>query len=633
MSAKRTQTRKRVDLRNQTKVDLPKDYPWKVLESLAHDLSDCFNKEELSGLLEVTRKRDYEQYQHLSSAWSPQSLNSSEISPHEFGAKYQVGSLLKKYRFPSDNKCRTEAALKKFRDAEVTCKDFNLNRWKDLDSLPWGTLSTALTNATGFLSKLLGEELPSRTSLTEWSRHGPGANLDTKKSAVSSYDKYKNWPYSCTKDALGHARLAIESDERWLGALEDDYRSRYGIKPWELLDRQVFWENVLHVVPGNRITFVPKNAQTDRSIAIEPAMNLYLQLGVDGYIRRKLKRWGVDLDSQEKNKELARQGSLHWQTEDPFVTLDLAAASDTISIDVCRLMLPPAWFSYLMELRSPFGECDGEIFEFEKISSMGNGFTFALESALFFAITYGVSCATQGSYDRDEIAVFGDDIICRQSISSQVVTLLNLCGFSINHDKSFFKGPFRESCGADWFKGHPVRPVFLDELPSTVMGLYCDFNRLRRILSLRSWGSEQYTLERIIRWIPEKFRRIQGPVSDELFDAYLHSSKPRGGLRNGVYTFKRILVKSKSLSGNSFFFRKLMHPLRPGHEIPPLWFKLRWGGAQVQGAGGRFTITSRQSVKVGLTNSQTSYWSDEYGETLPTWPPLPKYQGWWIKGT
>jgi len=43
---------------------------------------------------------------------------------------------------------------------------------------------------------------------------------------------------------------------------------------------------------------------------------------------------------------------------------------------------------------------------------------------------------------------------------------LDLLGFSVNASKSFSEGAFRESCGADWFYGQPVRPVFIRKLDS-----------------------------------------------------------------------------------------------------------------------------------------------------------------------
>lgn len=552
------------NLQSHLKVRPSKEYPWKVLFSLVEDHRHCLNSDELEVIRQIVRKRDYDGYLSLSQAWGPQSITPSELATKEnFRAKYQVASLLKKFRFPSGNSARKEAALKKFQAAESICKDFNEVGYKCLVDLQDRDELRAFTYARSFLRRVLGAELPSHEQLTMWSRHGPGANLDTKMGLTSLYHKYSEWPYSCTSDAYWHARHAICADERWLGALEDDYRTRHDVPKTAILDQDMFWANVLNVVEGNRITFVPKNSQTDRSIAIEPSLNLYLQLGVDGYIRRRLKRWGVDLDDQTKNQRLALEGSRAWRSPDPYVTLDLAAASDTVSLKLCEIMLPPSWNCYLRELRSPKGNLEGSTLQYEKISSMGNGYTFALESAIFASLAYGVMRVVRGSFDRNEMAIYGDDIIVRSSCAGLMVKMLTVCGFSINPEKSFFEGPFRESCGADWYNGESVRPVFLTTQPSTVMELWNDANRLQRLMERHQLMWENQTCKLIDRWIPEVFKEFVGPYSDTEFDSYRHVPLPQGKYRNGLWKFNRVVVVPKRLNvGHNFLFRKLMSPLR-----------------------------------------------------------------------
>lgn len=611
------------ELNREVQVRVPTDYPWRVLDAISNDLACCLDTDSLAELKGVVRSRDYNRYLALSEAWSPQStIHSRGISVEQFYAKYQASALLKKYQFPTDSEARRATALKKFKAAEEACYTFNREGSRQLAYLSDTNELQIYTYAREFLSRLLGEELPERKVLTLWSRHGPGSNLDTKEGRISLYDKYSAWPYSCTRGARELAKLSIQDDERWLGALEDDYRRVKGIEPWRILDQDRFWSDVLHVVPGNKICFVPKNSQTDRSIAIEPCMNLYLQLGVDGYIRRRLKRWGVDLDDQTKNQELARRGSKHWMEEDSFVTLDLSAASDSISLEVCRLLLPPQWYRYLIKLRSPVGVCEGETIVYNKISSMGNGYTFALESAIFASVIYGVEMLLKGSFNRDEIAVFGDDLIVRYSSSSLVVQMLNRCGFTLNPEKSFMEGPFRESCGADWFGGMPVRPVFLSAKPSTVMELWNDSNRLRRVLSLRVMGFEFESTKLIRRWIPEQFLNCRGPLSDQDFDSYEHSPTPTVKWKEGSWLFPRLVARPKSRKGDSILFRKLMHTLRAAEQREPYRCDT-WGGLRLSGKGSRFTVTKRSAVAVGYSYSPAFHWQDQYsdlGSMGPIWP-------------
>jgi hypothetical protein len=372
----------------------------------------------------------------------------------------------------------------------------------------------------------------------------------------------------------------------------------------------MFWSNVLNVVPGNKITFVPKSYETHRTIAIEPTMNLYLQLGVDGFFRSRLKRWSIDLDQQLKNRRLALRGSIA-DGVDSLVTLDLSMASDTISTSLCRHLLPLEWYDYLMKLRSPFGDLDGKSIHYEKISSMGNGYTFALESLIFGALVYGAIKAMQGTVNMEDIAIFGDDIIVPKSTVSTVISVLKKAGFQLNIDKSFLKGPCRESCGADWFKGRPMRPVFLRKQPEHVKELFNDYNRLKRILDLRFGISNSCVKDLIMKWIPTKFQTLKGPLSDEEFDTYIHTSKTGGHLyRHGCWKFRRLVRRPRLLYGKAigdFHFRKLMSNLNPNPE-PNLWQKDKDIG------GSTFEVPNRKAWYFAYTKSASSEWKSNYAE-------------------
>jgi hypothetical protein len=285
-----------------------------------------------------------------------------------------------------------------------------------------------------------------------------------------------------------------------------------------------------------------------------------------------------------------------------------------------------------MAIRSPTGDLDGEIISFEKISSMGNGYTFALESAIFTSIVFGVTKALSGKYDKDSCAVFGDDIIVKKPYVNLVVRTLNLFGFRINDEKSFMHGYFRESCGADWFKGTPVRPVFLTDIPTTVMELWCDVNRFRRFLSLRVGMEESKTEQMLDTWIPKELRTIVGPYSDEEFDSYKHTRRPRLRYSGYLWETSRLVITSKRLRGDDFLFRKLMAPLR-GTDQPLSFNNKSWRGGKVVAGGSVFDITAVNSVIPCVTPLQTSIWSEEYTELLTVYSNSLKnrrlpVQGW-----
>lgn len=592
---------------------LPQTYVWKVLRSLTDDLSDYLHPEDLEMIDYIIRLRDFQSYLCLSDIWGLQSMNSQGIlSFDELKARYFLASLLKKFQFPSEKSSRRDKAKKKFLQAESQCKHFNTVGFKQLTADGEET-AEFVTYARSFLKKLLGPVCPTLPQLVDSSRHGPGGNLDTQDGQVSSYYKYANWPYSCTLRALPVARFLIESDKRWLGALEDDYRERFNLPKHTILNQQEFWENVLVVKDFNRVGFVPKNALTDRSIAPEPTMNVMLQLAVEGHIRKYLKRWDINLDSQTKNQRLSRLGSITNQ----YATIDLSAASDTISLKLCELLLPEDWYNYLLRIRSPKGVLDGEEIVYSKISSMGNGFTFALESAIFAAVVFAVQKLKTGTINTANVAIYGDDIIVESSIAKDVCLYLRKCGFTVNSDKSFFEGPIRESCGTDWHCGRSLRPVFLNEHPTGVTELWCDINRIKRSLSLLFGIEKSKTEQLMCSWIPDKFKGIKGPLSDTDFDSYLHSNSFAGiPYVNGCWEYTRLVPTIPRVRGCSkFFFRKLMHNLKPaeqGIKFDKTKFKVEIK-SNLESCGSRFTVVpGYSSVNFGKKVSRASIWPVEY---------------------
>jgi hypothetical protein len=592
-------------------IRIPEDYPWKVLSALAYDLADVLGADNLNLISLIIRERDVYAYRILSEEWGLQFCNSPNNSDSLAlrRAKYQISALLSRFQFKGDKDLRQAAAIGKFLDAETACHDYNLSGYRDLVASKTEFQTEVFTNAKGFLEKLLGNNCPTHEILTKWSRHGPGANLDTQGGQIDIYNKYLNWPYSCTQLALPYAIFLIKSDKRWLGFLEDDYRNKNNIPMHVIIDQKKFIQSLFTIVPGNKITFVPKNALTERSIAIEPAMNLFLQLGVDGFIRSRLKRWDVDLDSQDKNRQFARLGSLD-SSLNSYVTLDLKAASDSISTKLVEILLPPNWYSYLMKLRSPSGTLNGETISYEKISSMGNGYTFALESAIFTALTYGVVKAINGNCDpKTDFSIFGDDIIVRKRYVEKIISTFNRAGFQLNLEKSYYNGFVRESCGTDWIYGKPCRPIFLSEFPSTFRDLLVDRNRLKRILELR-WGIEESkTVSLIDRWLPLKVKNIIGPYSDEEFDSYLHSKTHTNEFCNFGIKFGRFISKPIVSNDNkNFFCRKLMNQLR-GLPIKQNLFNKK-----KVNKGSNFDVILRNKITSALTYSTVDKWTAKYAD-------------------
>lgn len=57
------------------------------------------------------------------------------------------------------------------------------------------------------------------------------------------------------------------------------------------------------------------------------------------------------------------------------------------------------------------------------------------------------------------VYVYGDDVIVPKDYALHVQPALEAVGLLVNVNKSFYKGPFRESCGGDYINGVEVSPV------------------------------------------------------------------------------------------------------------------------------------------------------------------------------
>lgn len=294
---------------------------------------------------------------------------------------------------------------------------------------------------------------------------GPGASIGAK--SYNFYTKLFDSPLTCTSERLYRFyRYSAMANPTHLSA-EKWRETRFGHL----------------VVVGNRLSFVPKTSEISRSICTEPTLNMYLQKGIGFVLEQQLKeRFKIDLSRQPNlNRRLARLGSI----DGSFGTIDLSSASDSIALKMLQVILPPELLGWLELARSPnviFP--DGTKDELYMVSSMGNAFTFPLETLLFSTIV--VACyrtlGIKPTYDHDgpkNWAVFGDDIIVRKDSYDFVSRALSLFGFEVNDNKSFNSGNFRESCGGDYFKGHDIRGVYCKSL-QTSADVYSLINRLIR---------------------------------------------------------------------------------------------------------------------------------------------------------
>jgi hypothetical protein len=437
----------------------------------------------------------------------------STVSEAAFGLLQE--SFLKKFLVSARTLPENDqAALDKFLQCNVHCKNYTVKLNTSGDEELYGSFKQELYRF--FYPK--GEPLlTSLDQIWDHGRNGPGASILAAHG--STYVKLWASRLSYSKTILlEHFKRRIERFPRWVAAEET---------------RQLT-NGTPQYVDSSRLSFVPKNDRISRTICTEPVLNMYYQLGIGGILADRLKQYfGIMLENQAKvNREMARCGS----EAGLIATIDLESASDTISMNLIKDVVPKDQLSYFLACRSENTLIRGQRHKLEMISSMGNGYTFPLQTVIF-------ACAVRAVYSSlgifKRVAVFGDDIICESRAYQRLNSFLALLGFKVNEQKSFNTGPFRESCGHDCFKGSLVRGVYVKAL-SNPAEIYVAVNRLIE------WSIEhrvllEATIAYLLGHLPRKLLvPMEANASDGLRVPLSVASRLLKRDRNGAYVYKRL---------------------------------------------------------------------------------------------
>lgn len=210
---------------------------------------------------------------------------------------------------------------------------------------------------------------------------------------------------------------------------------------------------VTSVREASRFSTVRKNNEKDRPIDLQPLCNMLVQRRIGNGFRTLLRENGTDLDTlADKHRDLIRDASL--------ATIDLKNASDSIHIDLIRFLFPKRVFELISKARTCFTEgLDGHYYLTNKVSSMGNGFTFELMTVVLRALGLQFSAS---------FSVFGDDIVIPNQHAHALIQDMVAVGFLVNDDKSFINSPFRESCGGNYHDDYGYIESYDFEYPETI---------------------------------------------------------------------------------------------------------------------------------------------------------------------
>lgn len=368
----------------------------------------------------------------------------ADYSLRDFTLGRQVHALFHKQEWLDIGLEPRKRAEEKFWEMEKKCEESNRTiEARQLSAEAWKVIH--LTKLK--IASILGP-VPDFEKLTF--SFGPGATTTVRGSEANAVAKLSA-RLACSRDMLPVVGRVLANAPLWA------WHSS-GLPPGGWVgDQDPETELVIFPsveVHAGKLSYVPKDARSMRPIVVEPVLNGFVQKGIGTYMKERMRRSiGLDLTDQTRNQEGARKGSV----DGSLATIDLSSASDTVSWEVIRLLLPDDWFFFLAEVRTGEVWVKGKAVELNKFSSMGNGFTFELESLLFWSVA---KACTELLEVEGDVSTFGDDIICPTGASSLLTKVLTELGFLVNNEKSFTAGPFRESCGADWLEGNSIRPYY-----------------------------------------------------------------------------------------------------------------------------------------------------------------------------
>jgi len=173
----------------------------------------------------------------------------------------------------------------------------------------------------------------------------------------------------------------------------------------------------------------------------------------------------IDVTNQDRNRLAALIGSV----TDQLATMDLSSASDTISIELCKRIMPKPEFDLLMAIRAKHIEIGDKTIKSNIMFTMGFSTTFITECKIYTAAArVAVKLSWPFAPDSSKLFFktinralascfsFGDDVILPSFAADAYRMVCENLGFKLNVEKSYSEGPYRESCGKEYYYGKDI---------------------------------------------------------------------------------------------------------------------------------------------------------------------------------
>lgn len=375
--------------------------------------------------------------------------------PESFPEEFAIKRFLKKMEIPDakENKRRKQECFQTWVDFDASLKLPSLlpgnwykarlliHQWcKDFRLAP-----VAFTNGSEASSTHGFNSIESKLMRSAWD------------CTISNFDLWALTAYEtlAIKRAVRVRFSAVMShDKSRIGSFhQESKRKFFGHKDFKFLCFKRTLSMVTFIRESSRFSSVRKNNEVDRPIDVQLLCNMLVQRRVGNGFRNLLLRLGIDLN---------HLAVLHRKmiSNPKWATIDLKNASDGILLALIRFLFPKHVFDLIDQCRVQFVEgLDGHFYVPNKVSSMGNGFTFELMTVVIRAL---------GLQFSEEFSVFGDDVIIPNEVAEDFIKDLTAVGFIVNVQKTFIKSPFRESCGGNYHDSFGYVESFDFEYPKTI---------------------------------------------------------------------------------------------------------------------------------------------------------------------
>lgn len=250
------------------------------------------------------------------------------------------------------------------------------------------------------------------------------------------------------------------------------------------------------LVKEARFTSVAKNLQKRRGIAPQPVLLMWLQQGIlDAYYEQVWSqpyvRRHFPIFTREINQARAVIGSLR----NCYATIDMKAASDSISVHLVKRVMPAPLRNALCACRCTSTTAHSEV---ETYGNMGDATVFPTETLIIGAcakLALTRASAFDPAIDTEAYWVFGDDVVIVNNwlVLHFLHEIFDELGFIINEDKTFVDGPYRESCGVEAWLGVEVQPFYFFNRSEIAIG------RAERLAQLIGAANNAYS--RGLKWL------------------------------------------------------------------------------------------------------------------------------------